>query len=101
MTDDLNVAELLDQYMEECGLSERWITVYEFRTRYQLDEDTAPVISGFLKRLHHNTLFSCQYRVEKIEKIRVNLPQQRMMQRYLVQKRTGRRKHPEAEPDAQ
>jgi len=90
--DDSTVADLLEMFMESSGLSERWVTVYEFRTRFQLDKDTAPVISGFLKRLHHNTLFTCQYRVEKIEKIRVNLPQQRMMQRYLVQKRTGRQK---------
>ena len=92
MIDDITVAELLEMFMESSGLSERWITVYGFRTRYQLDEDTAPVISGFLRRLHHNTLFSCQYRVEKIEKIRVSLPQPRIIQRYLIQKRSKRRK---------
>jgi len=94
MIDDITVAELLEMFMESSGVSERWITVYEFRTRFQLDEDTAPVITGFLRRLHHNTLFTCQYRVEKIEKIRVNFPQARMIRRYLVQKRTGRRKDP-------
>ena len=92
MTDDLNVAELLDQYMEECGLSEQWITVYEFRTRFQLEEYTAPVISGFLRRLHHNTHFTGQYRVEKIEKIKVSVPQQRMIKRYLVHKKPAARK---------
>ena len=92
MIDDAVVADLLEMFMESSGLPERWITVYEFRTRFQLDEDTAPVIAGFLRRLHHNTLFSCQYRVEKIEKIRVNLPQTRMMRRYLVRKRMARQK---------
>ena len=91
MIDDAVVADLLEMFMESSGLPERWITVYEFRTRFQLDEDSAHVIAGFLRRLHHNTLFVCQYRVEKIEKIRVNLPQPRMMRRYLVRKRLSAR----------
>ena len=73
--------------MEERGQSEQWITVYELRTYFHLHEFTAPIISGFLRRLHHNTLFSCRYRVEKIEKIWVSVPQQRRIKRYLVQKR--------------
>ena len=87
MIDDITVSELLEMFMESSGLVERWITVYEFRTRFQLEEDTAPIIAGFLRRLHHNTLFSCNYRVEKIEKIKVSVPQQRIIKRYLVQKR--------------
>jgi hypothetical protein len=92
MTDDLNVAELLEQYMEKCGQSEQWITVYEFRTYFHLDEFTAPIISGFLRRLHHNTHFTGQYRVEKIEKIKVSVPQQRMIKRYLVHNKPAARK---------
>jgi hypothetical protein len=92
MIDDITVAELLEMFMESSGLSERWITVYEFRTRFQLEEDTAPIIAGFLRRLHHDTLFFCQYRVEKIEKIRVRIPQMRMVKRYLVKRRTAARK---------
>jgi len=78
--------------MEECGQSEQWITVYELRTYFHLDEFTAPTISGFLRRLHHNTRFACRYRVEKIEKIKVGTPQPRMIKRYLVQKRKAGRK---------
>jgi hypothetical protein len=92
MTDDLNVAELLEQYMEECGQSVQWITVYEFRTYFHLDEFTAPIISGYLRRLNHNTHFTGQYRVEKIEKIQVSVPQQRMIKRYLVQKKPAPRR---------
>jgi len=88
--DDSTVAELLEMFMESSGLPERWITVYEVRTRFQLHEDTAPVIAGFLRRLHHNTHHTCQYRVEKIEKIKVSLPQQRVIKRYLVQRRESR-----------
>ena len=98
MIDDSTVAELLEMFMESSGLPERWITVYEFRTRFQLDEDTAPTIAGFLHRLHHHTIFPCQYRVEKIEKIRVSIPQIRMVRRYLVQRRTTAKKmYPEEE----
>ena len=92
MTDDLNVAELLERYMEECGKSVQWITVCEFRTYFNLDEFTAPIISGYLRRLHHNTHFTGQYRVEKIEKIQVSVPQQRMIKRYLVHKKPAARR---------
>ena len=97
MIDDITVSDLLEMFMESSGLVERWITVYEFRTRFQLDEDTAPIIAGFLRRLHHKTLFYCAYRVEKIEKIKVSIPQQRMIKSYLVQKRPAPLK--DAEPD--
>jgi len=92
MIDDLIVSELLEKYMEESGQSEQWITVFELRTYFHLHEFTAPTISGFLRRLHHNTRFSCRYRVEKIEKVRVSIPQSRMIKRYLVRKRTAGRK---------
>jgi hypothetical protein len=94
--DDLEVSELLEKYMEECGRSEQWITVYDFRTYFHLEEFTAPTISGFLRRLHHNTRFSCRYRVEKIEEVKVSIPQSRMIKRYLVRKRTTGRKIPRA-----
>jgi len=68
------------------------MTVYEFRTYFHLEELTAPIISGFLRKLHHTTLFTCQYRVEKIEPVKVNIPQPRMIKRYLVQKRPAGRK---------
>ena len=88
----MRVAELLEQFMEASGQPEQWVTVYDLRTRFQLEEHTAPIIAGFLRRLHHNTLFFCQYRVEKIEKIRVRIPQMRMVKRYLVKRRTAARK---------
>jgi hypothetical protein len=88
--DDMKVSELLEKYMEECGQSEQWITVYDFRTYFDLENLTAPIISGFLRRLHHNTRFFCRYRVEKIEKVKVSVPQPRMIKRYLVRKRSAR-----------
>jgi len=73
--------------MEEHGQSEQWITVYDLRTYFHLDELTAPTFSGLLRRLHRSTRFACPYRVEKIERISVSIPQQRMIKQYLVQKR--------------
>ena len=92
MIDDLIISELLEKYMEECGRAEQWITVYELRTYFHLHEFTAPTISGFLRRLYHNTRFSCRYSVERIEKVKVNIPQTRMIKRYLVRKRPVGRK---------
>ena len=92
MIDDVRVAELLDQYMDELGLSEQWITVYDFRTYFQLDEATAPVIAGFLRRLRDNTRYACRYRVEKIEPVRMENPHTRWIKRYFVRKRPPGRK---------
>ena len=92
MIDDVRVAELLDRYMEDLGRSEQWITVYDFRRYFQLDESSAPVIAGFLRRLRDNTRYACRYRVEKIEPVRVDVPHQRWIKRYLVRIRPPGRK---------
>jgi hypothetical protein len=87
MVRDKEIPDLLAQYMEMCGEMERWITVYEFRTYFHLDESSAHAISGFLRRIHYRPFFSYQYRVKKIEKIIVYIPQRRCINRYLVKKR--------------
>ncbi|HNX18549.1 MAG TPA: hypothetical protein PKM50_09530, partial [Methanoregula sp.] len=81
------VPDLLEQYMEKSGETEQWITVQEFRAYFQLDEMYAPAISGFLRRIYHGPFFSCQYRVERIEKVLIHTPQRRYIIRYLVKKR--------------
>jgi len=87
MARNKEIPDLLAQYMEVCGEMERWITVYEFRTYFHLDESSAHAISGFLRRIHYRPFFSYQYRVKKIEKIIVYTPQRRCINRYLVKKR--------------
>jgi len=87
MARNKEIPDLLAQYMEMCGEMERWITVYEFRTYFHLDESSAHAISGFLRRIHYRPFFSYQYRVKKIEKIIVYTPQRRCINRYLVKKR--------------
>jgi|GEM_PF-819705 len=88
MTSNKEVPDLLAQYMEVCGETERWITVYEFRTYFHLDESSAHAISGFLRRIYERSFFSFPYRVKKIEKIIVKTPQRRCINRYLVKKRS-------------
>jgi hypothetical protein len=87
MARNKEIPDLLAQYMEKCGEMERWITVYEFRTFFHLDESSAHAISGFLRRIHYRPFFSYQYRVKKIEKIMVCTPQPRCINRYLVKRR--------------
>ena len=90
-----DVPFLLERFMEESGKTQHWVTVNEFRTYFDLDESSAPAISGFLRRIYHEPFFSCQYRVQRIEKVVVQNPQLRTIKRYLVTKRPqGRQKNP-------
>ncbi len=89
------IPELLEQFMEAGGVPERWITVQELRTHFNLDDTTSPAISGFLRRIYHGPFFTCQYQVTRIERLIVSTPHTRMIKRYFVtrravsQKRTG------------
>jgi hypothetical protein len=77
--------------MIESGETQRWVTVNEIRTYFDLDEFSAPAISGFLQRIYHGPFFSCQYRVERIEKITIQTPHHRHIKRYLVVRRPAPR----------
>ncbi|MCK9632222.1 MAG: hypothetical protein M0R30_11360 [Methanoregula sp.] len=95
MARNKDVPLLLERFMEESGKTQHWVTVNEFRTYFDLDECSAPAISGFLRRIYHGPFFSCQYRVQRIEKVVVQNPQRRTIKRYLVTKRPqGRQKNP-------
>jgi hypothetical protein len=87
MARNREIPALLEQYMEQSGETEQWITVQEFRTYFHLGESFAPAISGFLRRIYHGPFFSCQYRVERMEKVLIHTPQRRYIIRYLVKKR--------------
>ena len=100
MTRNREIPELLEQYMEQFGETEQWITVQEFRTYFQLDEFSAPAIAGFLRRIYHGPFFSCHYRVEKMERIVVTTPQRRIIKRYLVKKRPESRGKPDRDRES-
>jgi len=82
-----NVPELVETFMDECGATERWITVNEIREYFDLDILYGPAISGFLRKIHRGTFFSCPYRVERVERFVVDKPHQRTIKRYLVRRR--------------
>ena len=88
------VPDLLEQYMENSGRSDQWITVKDFRTYFQLAESDGPAISGFLGKIHHGPFFSCRYKVARIEKFRDTIPPYRIIKKYLVRERPVQRRHP-------
>jgi hypothetical protein len=92
MARNRDVPNLLETFMEESGETQRWVTVNEIRTYFNLDEFSAPPISGFLQRIYHGPFFSCPYRVERIEKITVQKKQRRVVKRYLVTRRPQARR---------
>jgi hypothetical protein len=83
------IPELLEQFMEAGSLPERWITVRELRTHFDLDDTASPAISGFLRRIYHGPFFTCQYQVTRIERLIVKTPHTRMIKRYFVTRRPG------------
>jgi hypothetical protein len=92
MARNRDVPDLLERFMEESGKTQRWVTVNEFRTYFDLDEFSSPAISGFLRRIYYGQFLSCPYRVERIEKVTVLKKQHRVVKRYLVRKRPPARK---------
>ena len=86
MTSHPKIFELLKDYMDADGQSERWITVQEFRTYFHLKKSCSPVISGYFQRIYQNPTYLCPYRVIKIEQVRDPANPYRSLQRYLVKK---------------
>ena len=91
MARNREVPDLLERFMTESGETQRWVTVNEIRTYFNLDEFAAPPISGFLQRIYHGPFATCPYRVERIEKITVQNPHRRGIKRYLVVRRPAPR----------
>jgi hypothetical protein len=61
------IPELLEQYMEEQGTDERWITVQELRGRFGLTRYQCNTVSGFLRRLEFRSFGRFPYIVARIE----------------------------------
>ena len=87
MTDYHAIPELLEEYMKGHERDGLWVTVPEFRRFFEMDEHASPAISGFFHRLYQGPFFTCPYRVVRIEKIKVNAPQTRMIKRYFINRR--------------
>jgi hypothetical protein len=78
------IPELLEQYMEEKGGDERWITVNELRSRFNLTRYQCNTVSGFLRRLATGPFGKCPYNVQKIEQEESKNPSDPKICRYLV-----------------
>ena len=69
------IPELLEQYMEEHGTDERWITVRELCERFGLTRYEANSVSGFLRRLESGPFREFPFIVLRIERTdAVHLP---------------------------
>ena len=79
--------DLLEQYMEENGSDERWVTVQEFR-RFNLTGENRHIIAAFLCGLMYKQIFlnfpSLFHRVERIKSL---YRSQITPNRYLVKRR--------------
>jgi hypothetical protein len=60
------IPELLEQFMLEQEVDERWITVQELRSRFGLTRYQCNTVSGFLRRLHTGTFGQYSYIVLRI-----------------------------------
>jgi hypothetical protein len=102
MARNADIPELLERFMEESGESRRWVTVHEIRAYFSLDMSASSAISGFLQRNYSGTYLSFPYRVERIERVSLDVrPHPRTIKKYLIAKRPGTRekKLPRAGPD--
>jgi hypothetical protein len=61
------IPELMEQFMDKQGTDERWVTVQEFRGRFDLARNQCTTVSGFLNRLQFGTFGQFPYIVLKRE----------------------------------
>lgn len=88
------IPELLEQYMKAAGVPERWVTVSELRSFFQMDESAGPAFSGFLRKIHQGPFVACRYKVARIEKYQDTIPPYRIIRKYLVRERPAQRSRP-------
>ena len=61
------IPELLEQFMQEQGADERWVTVQELRDRFGLTRYRGNTVSGFLRRLESGPFGQFPFIVTRIE----------------------------------
>jgi hypothetical protein len=81
------IPELLEQYMDELGTDEHWVTVQEIRTRFGLTRYQCNTVSGFLRRLEFGTFGRCPFVVARIEPVGGTNPSDPPKYRYLVKRK--------------
>lgn len=78
---------LLEQYMEEPGGDERWVTVQELRDRFCLTRYQCNTVSGFLRRLESGAFGQFPFIVASITKEEGENPPDPKKCRYLLKLR--------------
>jgi len=81
------IPELLEQFMQEQGAEEQWITVQELRDRFGLTRYQCNTVSGFLRRLEFGTFGRFSYRVIRIEHVKGAGPSDPPKSRYLIKRK--------------
>jgi hypothetical protein len=81
------IPELLEQFMQEQGAEERWVTVQELRDRFALTRYQCTTISGFLRRLEFGSFGGFSYIVIRIEHTEGAYPSSPTKSRYLVKRK--------------
>jgi hypothetical protein len=81
------IPELLEQFMQEQGAKEQWITVQELRDRFCLTRYQCNTVSGFLRRLEFGTFGRFSYRVIRIEHVKGAGPSDPPKCRYLIKRK--------------
>jgi len=81
------IPELMEQFMEEQGADERWVTVQELRDRFGLARNQCTIVSGFLHRLQFGTFGQFPYIVLKRERATSSSNSDARVYRYLVKRR--------------
>jgi len=83
------IPELLEQYMEENSVDERWITVQELRDQFGLTRYQCNTVSAFLRRLRFGPFGQFPFIVAKIERPDGKNPSHPKKCRYLLKLRRG------------
>jgi len=79
--------ELLEQFMDEQGADEQWVTVQELRNRFGLTRYQCNTVSGFLRRLEFGSFGQCPCIVTRIEQAGTPNPSAPPKYRYLVKRK--------------
>ncbi|MDD1712320.1 MAG: hypothetical protein LUQ69_04035 [Methanoregulaceae archaeon] len=81
------VPELLEQFMQEHGSDERWVTVQELRDRFNLTRYQNNTVSGFLRRLESGPFGQFPFIVASITREDGDNPSDPKKCRYLLKLR--------------
>ena len=82
--------ELLEQFMQEQGADECWVTVRELCERYALTRYQCNTVSGFLRRLQFKPFGQFPFIVAKIRQEEGPTPSSPKPFRYLLRRRAVR-----------